>query len=442
VTAPTVALGLASVAVLALLLDGSSLPVVGVLLAVGVPLGAWLAVRRLERLGIALDIRVLAVAIGALLAVAVVRAPATSRDLWSYTMYGRMVSQYGVSPYTHVPAAFPHDPFLHLVGSGWRHTPSVYGPAFVAFSAAGTAVAGGSALIARLVQELGAGVAVAIALVLVWRRTRSPAAVMLLGVNPLVVVSVVNGGHNDALVGLGVLGAVLLVERHHPVRAAAVLALAALVKITALLALPALAVWIGVRHGPRLAAKVAWIGVASVGAGYAVAGWAAVRALDANHRLMSRASVWQLARAAGRDRALGVSRLSWTSGAVVVAPLLVGILALAVAWQRRGDAELAAPVALALCAYFVAAVYVLPWYGMWALPAASTLRRGRIPAFVAGLGAFVTAVYALKERALPGPVDNLWWWLGAYLGPVLLLGWFLAIGLGARGRARSRLVPA
>jgi hypothetical protein len=79
---------------------------------------------------------------------------------------------------------------------------------------------------------------------------------------------------------------------------------------------------------------------------------------------------------------------------------------------------------------------------MWALPAASTLRRGRIPAFVAGLGAFVTAVYALKERALPGPVDNLWWWLGAYLGPVLLLGWFLAIGLGARGRARSRLVPA
>jgi alpha-1,6-mannosyltransferase len=432
--------------VLALLLDGRSLPIVGVLLAVGVPLAAWLGVRHLERVGAVLDIRVLAVVIGVLLTVAVARAPATSHDLWSYTMYGRMVSQYGVSPYTHVPLDFPHDPFLHLVGSGWRGTPSVYGPVFVALSAAGTALAGGSALAARLVQELGAGIAVAIALVLVWRRTRSPAAVMLLGVNPLVAVSVVNGGHNDALVGLGVLGAVLLAERRHPVRAAAVLALAALVKITALLALPALALWIGVRYGPRLGAKVAAIGIACVGAGYAVAGWAAVRALDANHRLMSRASVWQLARAAGRDRrldaTLGLSRVTWTSGAVLLAPLLVGILAVAVAWPRRGDAELASPVALALCAYFVAAVYVLPWYLMWALPAASTLRRGRIPAFVAGLGAFVTAVYALKEQALPGPVDDLWWWLGAYLGPVLLLGWFLAIGFGARGRARSRLVPA
>jgi alpha-1,6-mannosyltransferase len=357
-----------------------------------------------------------------------------------------MVSQYGVSPYTHVPLDFPHDPFLHLVGSGWRATPSVYGPVFVAFSAVGTALAGGSALAARLVQELGAAVAVGIALVLVWRRTRSPAAVMLVGVNPLVVVSVVNGGHNDALVGLGVLGAVLLVERRHPVRAAVVLALAALVKITALLALPALAVWIGVRYGPRLGAKVAAIGLACVGAGYAVAGWAAVRALDANHRLMSRASVWQLARAAGRDRrldtALGLSKVSWTSGAVFLAPLVVGVLAVAVAWSRRGDAEVAGPVALALSAYFVAAVYVLPWYGMWALPAASTLRRSRIPAFVAGLSAFVTAVYALKEQALPGRVGDGWWWLGAYIGPVVVLAWFLVVGFGARGRARSRLVPA
>jgi hypothetical protein len=55
-----------------------------------VPLGAWLVVRRLERMDLALDIRVLAVA--ALLSMAVVRGPATSHDLWSYTMYGRMRS--------------------------------------------------------------------------------------------------------------------------------------------------------------------------------------------------------------------------------------------------------------------------------------------------------------------------------------------------------------
>ena len=51
-------------------------------------------------------------------------------------------------------------------------------------------------------------------MMLVWRRTRHPAAVAIIGLNPLVVVSVVNGAHNDAWVGLLVLVGVLLVDRN------------------------------------------------------------------------------------------------------------------------------------------------------------------------------------------------------------------------------------
>ena len=77
------------------------------------------------------------VAAGALLVVAVVIAP-VGHDIWSYAMYGRIVSVHHASPYTHVPADYPHDPLLHLVG--WRRTPSVYGPGFVGLAALGYGV--------------------------------------------------------------------------------------------------------------------------------------------------------------------------------------------------------------------------------------------------------------------------------------------------------------
>src|SRR5437667_45662 len=81
-------------------------------------------------------------------------------------------------------------------------------------------------------------------------RARSAAALALLALNPVVIVSVVNGGHNDALVGLGVLGGVLLAERR-PLVAGLVLGAAALIKAAALLPLAVVAVWVWRRRGWR-----------------------------------------------------------------------------------------------------------------------------------------------------------------------------------------------
>src|SRR5437588_3527591 len=147
------------------------------------------------------------------LVVAVAAPPRESRDLWVYAMYGRMVAHHQVSPYRHVAAEFPHDPWAAKVPHGWRQTRSVYGPLFTGVSAAAMAPAGDSFLAGRLFFQLLAAAAVAGCLWLIERRTRSAAALALLALNPVVIVSVVNGGHNDALVGLGVLGGVLLAER-------------------------------------------------------------------------------------------------------------------------------------------------------------------------------------------------------------------------------------
>src|SRR5205814_6609385 len=127
----------------------------------------------------------------------------------------------GHDPYTTPPSAFPHDRWLHLVRPVWRDVPSLYGPLFNTLSAVDVRLARGSGTNERLGFQALAALAVLAAMALVFRRTRDPAAMALLGLNPLVVVGVVNGGHNDALVGLAVLGGVLLAEDRRPVAAGA-----------------------------------------------------------------------------------------------------------------------------------------------------------------------------------------------------------------------------
>src|SRR5439155_18931353 len=176
-----------------------------------------------------------------------------------YAMYGRMVAHHQVSPYRHAAAEFPHDPWAGKVPHGWRQTRSVYGPLFTGVSAAAMVPVGDSFLAGRLFFQLLAAAGVVGCLWLLERRARSAAALALLALNPVVIVSVVNGGHNDALVGLGVLGGVLLAERR-PLVAGLVLGAAALIKAAALLPLAVVAVWVWRRRGWRGGRPVGVVG--------------------------------------------------------------------------------------------------------------------------------------------------------------------------------------
>ena len=167
----------------------------------------------LERRSPRLGLRPVVAAIALVFLVAVAVPPRTSNDLWSYTIYGRMASVYGDSPYDKLPIDFRSDPFFHLVSPIWQHRGSVYGPVFVGYTAAGTALAGNSVLADRLFFQLSAAIAAAAVLWLVWRRTRSTAALVWLGLHPLLGPIIVNGGHNDIIIGLAVLGAAMLARR-------------------------------------------------------------------------------------------------------------------------------------------------------------------------------------------------------------------------------------
>jgi hypothetical protein len=318
-----------------------------------------------------------------LLLLAIARPPSSSHDLWSYAMYGRIGAQHHQSPYIRPPSSFPGDPLLHRVDPLWRRTRTVYGPVFTSWSMLLARAAGRSSLRLRLGFQLTAAVAVVVAARLLDRRTdgdvRSLALILL---NPLVVCSLVNDGHVDAVVGCLVLVAVLAIERGAHGRAGAVLGIAGLLKITALVPAGALVVWL-LRRGDRSALArcgVALLLVLSVG--YGVGGsTSALEPLQAASGKVTQASVWgaadrlvvKLEVQHGESRAAAARRVGKTLGRLgtlcaLAGAALVGVLG----GIAAGPIEV---VGGAVALLLLLGAYVYPWY--WGIAVFAVATRPR-----------------------------------------------------------------
>jgi alpha-1,6-mannosyltransferase len=333
--------------------------------------GSWLLLLT-PRLRWQLSMKVVLVAAGVMMVVAVVVPARESRDLWNYAMYGRIATVHDSSPYSKAPNRFPDDPALQRMAKGWRSTPSPYGPLFTAISGAVVQVTGTAALPTRLAFQGLAAVAVSIAALLLIRSGCSPGALSLLLLNPLVFVEVVNGGHNDALVGLALLGAVLVAIRRRPVAAGVLVALCALVKIVLLLPAAALAIWFLSRYGMRAAWRLSVATATTLVLGYLLAGGLdALGPLFDARQQMSRGSLWQLIRPGQLAHYLGSGPRAPADSKDLVSLLAlvaVVIVASALVAAARARPTPVVAVAAATITFFVLGAYVLPWYVAWVLP--------------------------------------------------------------------------
>ena len=417
-------------------------PVVRVSLVL-LALAPLFAVGLVPALRAALSLRVALFTSLVLTVVAAILPPSESHDLWSYAVDGRIVSQYGSSPYVHSPAHYPHDVFLHLVGSGWRTTRSVYGPLFTWTAAALTGITGPSELATRLAFQLLAAVAVLVVVVLVARATRDPIAVLVVGVNPVVAMEIVNPGRNDALVGLALLGGVLLLRRRRPLAAVAVLTLAVLVKAAAILALGALLVWLAARAGRSVAMRAAALAAAMLVVPYLLAGGlTALRPLASASDRLSRASVWQVARRDGVENLLGAEPaepvrrvLAW------VGPLaLVLIAALALLWvlSRLTDPTPELIAVAALAAFLLGGAYVLASYAMWVLPLVAWRHRAGISRVLVVWSSLLLLAYQ-SARGMPSSADDAVVRLGSAVAVACAV--VAIVGLSAAAGARLRRRP-
>jgi alpha-1,6-mannosyltransferase len=374
---------------------------VGLVLASGAAGGA---VVYLEHHSPRLGLAPIAVAIGVVVLASIVIPPRTSNDLWSYTMYGRTVTVHGASPYDHVPADFRSDPFLHRVSPRWRHRGSVYGPLFVGVAAVGTILAGDSPLMSRLYFQILAALALAAILVVVWRTTRRVAALAFLGLNPVLAVIAVNGGHNDVFVGLAILVAALLASKRRGVAVGIVIGLAALIKLTAGLALIGVLLWAVRQHLRRFATCTVIAAASVVLLGYLPVLPSASHVLGEADKTVTNASLWNplvdrlLHHDAWRNVANPLASNDTLTVVFYSSAALVLLLGLALGWLAGADRRAHAAVGTTVAAYPIAAQYSLPWYAAWALPAFA-IELTPVAAVV-----WLQSVIALAALKLPLPV--------------------------------------
>jgi hypothetical protein len=216
---------------------GANLGLVALIVAFLVLFASYaVAVRTAHRL----SPRVLLGAILALHAMVLFGPPLFSSDVFSYTAYARIGSVYGANPYLHGPSAFPLEALHPLIGGQWVGTPTVYGPLFTALSY--LLVPFGIAADV-LAYKAVAAISSLVLITLVWRAARlrgidPKMAAALVGLNPVIVLFGVGGGHNDLLMlAIMVAGLYVLLQRGE-LRGGALMVAATAVKLTAGLLLP------------------------------------------------------------------------------------------------------------------------------------------------------------------------------------------------------------
>lgn len=163
---------------------------------------AWLKLRRdVRRMGVSAMVLLAVVGVWALPLLA--GPPLGSRDVYAYAAQGRLAEE-GYDVYRQGPAALGDDPVLGPVDPIYLDAPVLYGPVFVAVSATVTSTAGDDVVYQVLAFRALAVLGLLVTAVAVWdiARTlgRDPIdAVVLAVANPLVLLHLVSGAHNEAL---------------------------------------------------------------------------------------------------------------------------------------------------------------------------------------------------------------------------------------------------
>lgn len=289
-----------------------------------------------------------------------------SHDVYSYVDYARLGVRHGLDPYVHPPLAAPQDPAYAEVT--WTEATSAYGPLFtlatypLAWLPVGAAVAALKAVAALSVL----GIAAVVSRLAASRGVDPLRAAAFVALNPLVLVHVVGGAHND---GLTMLLAMLAVAAVLGAREfAGGIALAAAIATKASAALIGPFALMGCRRRTRLLAGALGAAMTIAIAAQIAFGWDWLGGFGLAGENQSRTSHMSIpittARLTGLDP--GAVRLA-------AAILFAAAIALLLAWTWRGGDWIRA-AAWAALALLLATAWLLPWYLIWVLPLAAISR--------------------------------------------------------------------
>jgi hypothetical protein len=320
----------------------------------------------------------------ALLVLFAVAPPLLSLDVFSYISYARLGVEHGLNPYESVPAAIPDDPAASRVDD-WRFAVSVYGPAFTL----GTYPLGALSAPAALWSLKAAaalsvlGLAWVVARLAVARGVSPRSAAAFVALNPLVLVHVVGGAHNDGLMALAMMAGVASVVAGLGAAGGGLIAIGAAVKAVGALAAPF--ALIGAERRSRLALGMLLTAAVVLLVTLAAFGLSAAEALGLVGENQSLSTRWSVPSTTARITGIGADavRIAFLGGyAVLVAALLV--------WTARG-ADWVRAAGWATLGLLLATAWMVPWYLIWVLPLAAVSRDRALVAAALVLTAFQLA---------------------------------------------------
>jgi alpha-1,6-mannosyltransferase len=380
---------------------------------VGLMLIAWLVLGRRVLAGAATAFTMKATT-GFWLAPLLVSVPVFSRDTYSYLAQGALLRD-GFDPYAVGPVANPNV-LLDNVSPIWTITTAPYGPVFILIAKLVTVVVGNHVIAGTIVLRLCMLPGLAL---LIWAAPRlarhlgtdGPIALWICVLNPLVLIHLMGGVHNEMLmVGLMTAGIALTFGGRH-VLGVTLITVAIAVKATAGISLPFL-VWVWMRHlcdqrgyrpGRAFLAATAMslltftvvFGILSAVAGVGL-GW--LTALAGSVKIINWLSVPTATANLIHALANGFFPVEFYATLRVTRYIGIAIIAVSLPllwWRyRRDDRAALTGMAWSMLIVVLFVPAALPWYYSWPLAVAAPLAQSRrAVAIIAGLSTWVMVIF-------------------------------------------------
>ena len=326
-------------------------------------------------------------------------APLFSRDVFSYAAQGEMMSHH-INPYHYGPGTLGSGPFNAGVDPLWANTPAPYGPLFLMLAGWTATISFHHALITVVLLRFQSVAGLALIAYCIPKLARSfghdagPAFVLAV-LNPLTLLALVGGAHNDSLmVGL-LLAGVTAARAKHPVWGVVLCALAASIKVPAAIGIVYIAWdWAGPgvdwrRHiRPLVKGGAISLAVMAVLSEVSGLGWGWIANLgtpDAVRSWMAPATAVGLV----ISGTLHVLHIGVGLGGVLTVTRLLGLMAATAiaAYCLRHKDHLGALIALGVTAlaFVLLGPVVQPWYLTWGIILMAPVITGRLRTLALGL---------------------------------------------------------
>ena len=374
-------------------------------------------------------------------------APLASRDVYSYLMQGAMVRD-GFDPYTEGAAVNP-GPFLLEVSHDWRNTTTPYGPLHLWMGEGVTSLVGDNVtagIIAYKIISLIGFAAIAWAIPKIAHKLGAdPTLALWLGVaNPVVILHLIGGMHNESIM-VALVTLALLAALHHRFHLGLVLVGAAVaLKATAIFAMPFI-VWMMVQHyAPKengrarqcavfflsgITAVIEIVAMVALITWASGSSWGWLTQISGNSKVVNPLAgptlaadiVVPLVQVFAPDATYNAILLVLRSISLLL--MLIGLVT--VWWLSRSSARSA--IAGTAAAYQVAFLFnsvTLPWYYASVLTLMGTFRPPLwLVKFTTGVTVFIGLSFAGDGNH---QMYNWWWDIGLIVGAWLMTQWIFA----------------